>query len=160
MTNIRKKIISDFPKPYIEKYWYYKIWYFFLGIVFGLIIISLFLFLFLKSGKTQPADFKVEIIKENNNKITDAIITGYSPSVDETDDSPFIAASNRRVFEGMIANNCLKFGTRVKINGKIYEVWDRMNKRYSCKHFDIFFWTKAEALKWGRKIMEVEIIEE
>jgi len=33
-----------------------------------------------------------------------------------------------------------------------------MNKRYDGEHFDIWMHTKAEAYKWGRRLVEVKII--
>jgi len=87
-----------------------------------------------------------------------ATITSYSSSEDETDSTPFITASGKRVKEGIIANNCFDYGTLVEIDGKIYEVQDRLNERYSCQHFDIWQPTKEEAQNFGKKVVEVKIV--
>ena len=76
-------------------------------------------------------------------------LTAYSPSVDETDDTPRIAANGREVFEGGLANNCLKFGTMVEINGSVFVVNDRKNSRYGCEWFDLFLDSKEEARQFG-----------
>ena len=83
-------------------------------------------------------------------QIWHSTITAYSASIEETDDFPRIAANNREVFEGGIANNCLPFGTQVEINGEYFIVNDRMNRRYDCFHFDIFIDSKPEAQMFGR----------
>ena len=88
---------------------------------------------------------------------TQAIVTAYTSSEDETDDTPHITASGERTRKGIVANNCLEFGTVVEIKGKHYEVQDRLNKRYGCKHYDIWVETKDEAFEWGRRELSVAI---
>lgn len=85
-------------------------------------------------------------------------ITAYSSSVDETDATPLITASGQRVFLYLVANNCLKFGTVVRIMDKTYLVHDRMKKRYGCKHFDIWQPSKREAKAFGLQRITVEIV--
>ena len=94
--------------------------------------------------------------------ITKAVITAYTSTPGQTDDSPFIAASGKRVHDGMIAANGLPFGTRVKIPSvygeKIFVVEDRMNRRYGHGRFDVWLdMSQAEARKFGVKRVEVEI---
>lgn len=83
--------------------------------------------------------------------IEGAILTAYSSSEDETDSSPKITASNQEVHEGVVANNCLPFGTRLAWEGKTYVVKDRKNKRYGCEWFDIWHPSKESALEFGIK---------
>ena len=94
------------------------------------------------------------------------IFTCYTSRVEETDSSPFITASGQRVRNGIIANNCLNFKTKLRINydfsrkdgntgsWRWFEIQDRMNSRYGCNHFDIY-WGGEEALEscreFGRK---------
>ena len=87
-----------------------------------------------------------------------ANITAYTSDPAETDDTPRITASNKKVWNGIIANNCLRFGTRIIIEDTLYEVWDRMNPRYGCEHFDIWYNDKEEALEFGRQYQKVIII--
>lgn len=88
------------------------------------------------------------------------IITAYSSTPDQTDSTPFITASNTRVRDGIVAANFLPFGTQIKIpavyGDKIFTVEDRMK---SNKKVDIWFPTRREALNFGAKIAEIEILE-
>lgn len=99
---------------------------------------------------------------EKPDKVIKSVLTGYSSTPDQTDSSPFIAASGKYVYDGMVANNCLPFGTQIKIPNlfgeKIFTVHDRMNRRYGCSRFDI--WMDAprkEVLQFGVKRADVEI---
>lgn len=87
------------------------------------------------------------------------IITAYSSTPDQTDSTPFITASNTRVRDGIVAANFLPFGTQIKIpaiyGDKIFTVEDRMK---SNKKVDIWFPTRREALIFGAKIAEIEIL--
>lgn len=84
-------------------------------------------------------------------KQIDAIVYGYNSEVGQTDNSPFITASNQTVRDGIVANNCQPFGTKVEIDNKMFEVQDRMNSRYGCEVFDIWFENKQDALNWGKR---------
>ncbi|MFH1354457.1 MAG: hypothetical protein ABIH36_04190 [bacterium] len=85
--------------------------------------------------------------------------TAYSSTADQTDGSPFITASGRRVGRGVMAANFLPFGTRVRIGQQIYTVWDRMNSRYDGKYVvDIWQPTRGAAMMWGARIVEMEIV--
>lgn len=85
------------------------------------------------------------------------IVSAYNAEEAQTDDSPFTMASNKRVYEGAVANNCLDFGTEVEIDGEIFVVEDRMNRRYTCEYFDLFKWSKEEALEFGRQEIAILI---
>lgn len=87
-----------------------------------------------------------------------AEVTAYSSTPDQTDETPFITASGSTTQSGIIANNCLKFGTKVSIGDEIYIVQDRMNKRYDCSHYDIWFPDRSSALEWGRQKKDVIIL--
>ena len=99
---------------------------------------------------------------EKPDKKVNAVITAYTSTPGQTDDSPFIAATGKRVYDGMIAANWLPFGTKVKIpalyGDKIFTVDDRMNKRYGYGRMDIWLdTTRAEAMKFGVKRVVVEV---
>jgi len=89
------------------------------------------------------------------------IATAYSSTPDQTDSSPFIAASGKWVYDGMIAANFLKFGTKIRLpqvfGDKIFTVDDRMHPRFSNR-IDIWFSTRQEALQFGAKKVRVEIV--
>lgn len=91
-----------------------------------------------------------------------AILTGYSSSPEETDETPNITASGSEVEDGICANNLLPLGTKVKFpevfGEKIFVVKDRMAPQKSPFHFDIWFPDKESALNFGAKITEVVIL--
>ena len=87
------------------------------------------------------------------------IITAYNAEKGQTDNSPTITASGQKVREGIVANNCLAFGSKVGIGDKIYEVQDRKNERYGCEYFDIFMNSKQEAINFGIRTEVVAIVE-
>jgi len=100
---------------------------------------------------------------QNNPDMTiRAIVTAYTSTPDQTDDSPFIAATGKRVYDGMIAANNLPFGTKIKMpdlfGEKIFTVDDRMNSRYGLGKMDIWMDTpRQEALVFGVKYVNAEI---
>ncbi len=113
--------------------------------------------------KSQP----LAAIFEQEPKIAQRIrvvVTAYSSTVCQTDDTPFITASNSRVRKGIVANNFFPFGTRVRMpeiwGNKIFTVEDRMHWRKSNYHFDIWFYSKQEAINFGIKNTYVEILKD
>lgn len=96
------------------------------------------------------------------NKTVMTVLTSYTSTPDQTDDSPFIAASGKHVYDGMVAANWLPMGTKIKIPSlygeKIFTVDDRMNSRYGYGRMDIWLdTTRAEARKFGVKRAMVEV---
>lgn len=75
-----------------------------------------------------------------------------------------ITASGRCAQEGMVAINWLPFGTKVLINGKCYSVEDRGaksifgSKSNKIKRVDIYFDSHREALNFGRRAVELKIV--
>jgi len=82
-----------------------------------------------------------------------AIATTYNAEEAQTDSDPLTMASGKRVYEGAIASNCHPLGTKLKIEGEVYTVDDRMNSRYTkdCgtvnERLDIFKWNKSDNFK-------------
>lgn len=92
-------------------------------------------------------------------KTIEATVTGYTSDESETDTSPFTTANQTDVREGIIAcPRSIPFGTLVEVDGRQYECQDRMNKRFDDR-FDIWFKTKAEAFGWGKRKVEIKIIQ-
>lgn len=89
-------------------------------------------------------------------------VTAYSSSPDETDDDPFITASGKEVWDGVIASNFLTLGTKVRIpkifGDKVFVVEDRMNPRMT-NVVDVWMPSKDEAKQFGRIYTEIEILE-
>lgn len=152
-----------------------------INIFFFLVFFS---FIFFPLGKEIKGQEKIEQIEKpilterdtivetfgiNYNTIKKAkesyymIITAYSSTEDQTDSSPFITASQKHVEDGIVANNLLPFGTKVKIpelyGDKIFIVEDRMHQRKGNYHLDIWFKTRMEAQNFGVKRATIEVIE-
>ncbi len=89
------------------------------------------------------------------------VVTAYSSTVDQTDDSPFITASGTMVRDGVIACNFLPFGAKVRFpdiyGSKIFVVEDRMALRNSHK-IDIWFETREQAKQFGVKYLRIELL--
>ena len=90
------------------------------------------------------------------------LVTGYSSTLDQTDDSPFITASGTHVRDGIIANNMLAFGTKVRIpqlyGNKVFTVEDRMHWRKSNYQIDIWFPSLQQATNFGAKTTYIEVL--
>ncbi|HXV26634.1 MAG TPA: hypothetical protein VD862_01220 [Candidatus Paceibacterota bacterium] len=113
-----------------------------------------------------PTD--TDYIGRANRTLRYVTVSAYNSEVAQTDDSPFIMANGNHVHWGAVAANVidsrgrnLPFGTRVKIpslfGDQIFVVEDRMNKRYS-NNIDVWMESKTDALKLGRRYVQVEII--
>ena len=91
------------------------------------------------------------------------IITAYSSTPEETDNTPFITAANTTVRDGVIANNLLPFGTKIRIpelyGDKVFIIEDRMNSKKGSYHFDIWFPSKQEAKEFGPKLTQIQVLE-
>jgi len=90
------------------------------------------------------------------------IITAYSSTPGQTDDTPFTTASNKDVRDGIVANNYLPFGTKIRIpelyGDKVFVVEDRMSWKKSNYHFDIWFPNYEQALVFGAEQTYIEIL--
>jgi 3D (Asp-Asp-Asp) domain-containing protein len=88
-----------------------------------------------------------------------ATVTAYSSSPDETWGDPLITASGRRVFDGLVAcPRALPFGTKVRIEDRTYQCYDRLHRKYDDR-FDIWMSTKNAALEFGKRRLLVEVME-
>lgn len=102
----------------------------------------------------------IRVVKKEN-----VTITGYSSSVEETDDTPFITADGSTVKHGYIAvsDDLYKtgwtFGKTVLIQGMgTFVIKDRMNNRIS-KTIDIWYDSKNKAIKNGSKKATAMLLE-
>ena len=109
---------------------------------------------------------KTPLIREEELKLMGEIpvlVTGYSSSVWETDDTPHITASGTLVREGIVATNVLPFGTKIRLpelfGDKMFVVEDRMSFKKSYQ-VDIWFPTQWDALNFGVRQTHMEIVQE
>ena len=134
----------------------------------GLLVVLFFLFLFCEP--TIPTVLKKyffyreKIEAENTYRPTQTIlvtVTAYSSTPDQTNDSPFIMASGKRVYDGAIAANFLPTGTQVMLpeiyGEKVFTVEDRMHRRFSDR-VDVWMETREEALQFGIKRVAMKIL--
>mgnify|MGYP001116764385 CR=1 FL=1 len=90
------------------------------------------------------------------------LVTGYSSSENQTDETPHITASGTLVREGVVANNYLPFGTKIKLPAlfgeKIFTVEDRLHWSKGNYLVDVWFENEEEALSFGVKKTYIEIL--
>lgn len=90
------------------------------------------------------------------------VVTGYSSTIEETDNTPFLTAANTLVKEGIVANNLYPFGTKIKFpklfGERIFVVEDRMHSRKGNYIVDIWFPSREDALNFGVKFTEMEVL--
>lgn len=127
------------------------------------IILLLLLFPFFTTDKV--IEYNEEPILEASNisiipKYTVfGIVSAYNSVPEQTDNTPCIGAGGYICGRNdVVANNCLPLGTIININGKDYEVFDRMNSRYGCEYYDIFMgMDMSSAKEFGIKNLEIII---
>jgi 3D (Asp-Asp-Asp) domain-containing protein len=107
---------------------------------------------------TVPTYTKVTVIRSYRY----VPMTAYTSRPEETDSTPFITADGSHVRDGIVAANFLPFGTKVRIpslfGDKVFEVHDRMNKRYPYK-MDFWMEDLGEARQFGVRYAHIEIVE-
>jgi len=111
------------------------------------------------------------LIKQNELIVVatrEVVATAYSSTVDQTDDTPCITANGFDLCENneeeIIANNGLKFGTKVRIpalyGDRVFTVADRMNSRYGSNRIDIWMTDHDRAIDFGKRMVQMEIVKE
>ena len=87
-------------------------------------------------------------------------VTAYTASYEECGKTDGITSSGTKATEGRtVACDFLKFGTQVVILGQTYVVEDRIGSGHRSK-IDVYMENKEEALRFGRREIEVEVKEE
>lgn len=92
------------------------------------------------------------------------VVTAYSSTIGETDNTPCITATGYNLckhdIENVVACNFLPFGTKVIFPDldpeKVYTVVDRMHERFNSR-MDIWMKSHQKAEKFGKKYLTVEI---
>jgi 3D (Asp-Asp-Asp) domain-containing protein len=118
--------------------------------------------LFIVQGNSLSAIYNRSIPEPQIEKKVKMVITAYSSTTWQTDDTPFITASGSGVKDGIVANNLLPFGTEIRIpeiyGDKVFVVEDRMNWKKSDYHLDVWLPEYEQALNFGAKRTYVEIL--
>ena len=103
----------------------------------------------------------IKVIQESDTKHTKVIqisVSAYNAIPNQTDSTPFIMASGKRVYEGAIALSRdierdfgLKFGDKIHLLGiGTFVFLDRMHRRWK-RRVDLFKWSKKKAIQFGRQ---------
>ena len=92
----------------------------------------------------------------------DVVVTAYSSSVWETDDTPFITASGTTTRDGVVASNLLPFNTKIRIpelfGEKVFVIEDRMAERIGDFQIDVWFPSSWQARQFGVKYTYIETL--
>lgn len=116
----------------------------------------------LQDNTLLPLSRSINFKMPEGNKM-EVLITGYSSTTWQTDDDPFVTAAGTMVRDGIVANNLLPFGTKIRIPelypNKIFDIEDRMNWEKNDNHIDIWFDSYEEALHFGVKNTYIEVLE-
>ena len=95
---------------------------------------------------------------EESAVIIEAEVTAYNNTEEQTDSTPNIMASGATVYEGAIAcPRWISLGTPVEIDGILYICEDRTSEKIDGI-FDIFMFSKEEAIAYGKQLKEIKII--
>lgn len=88
------------------------------------------------------------------------LLTAYSPTKEECDDSPFVTADGSRVRFGIVAGDkAFRFGTKLYVKGLgIYHIHDR-GSSIKGKRLDIFFFCTNYAKQFGVQKRNVLILD-
>ncbi len=109
----------------------------------------------------EPGQTREALKDLPNSKVGLVIITAYSSSPDETDETPFITASGKSVNYGVVAANFLPLGTHIRLpkifGNQVFVVEDRLHQRYNDR-VDVWFPSKWDAIQFGQKLSEIEIL--
>ena len=111
-----------------------------------------------------PETVMVEEFGPTIKEVKIATITAYASVPWQTDSTPFITADGSHVRDGIIAANFLPFGTQIRMpelfGEKVFEVHDRMNRRYSNR-VDIWMDSTAKSKQFGiHRQVKIEILEQ
>lgn len=101
-------------------------------------------------------------IPETEIKEINVIVTAYSSTPDQTDGDPYTTAAGTQVERGVVANNDLPFGTKIKFpelyGDEIFVVEDRLHWSKESNHVDIWFPSREEAEEFGVKKTYIKIV--
>lgn len=111
----------------------------------------------------KPVEEHRQVVVVNRGEVMTKVInveaTAYCPCERCCGKSDGITASGTKAKPNhtIAADKSIPFGTKVKINGTIYTVEDRGGAINEGK-IDIFFSSHQEAIIWGRRTVEMEVL--
>ena len=102
----------------------------------------------INNAEAKTIQPEAESIQKEEKVVKSGVFYTYNAEESQTDGNPYRTASGRIVKDGIVANNCLDFGTKIEVEGVgVLEVQDRMNSRYGCDDFDVFKEDPAQNFK-------------
>jgi len=142
--------------------------YFRRGLVSFMFLSGIFPAILASNGLMTPVTFEQDVFSTTIGGLFATIetripvtLTGYSSTVDQTDDTPFVTAANTWVRDGIVATNFLPLYTRVQIpelfGDKVFVVEDRMHSRFNDR-MDIWFESRELAKQFGKRTAEIVIL--
>jgi len=104
--------------------------------------------------------------KHNNMRFKNLTVTAYNPTKEQTDSTPMITSSNKRVKPGMVAVSRDLFyeygwtyGKKIEIEGwGIFEIQDKMGEGIE-RGIDIMMFDKDKAKEFGRQELRVVLLD-
>lgn len=104
-----------------------------------------------------------EIPDKEPKRVMNVEATAYTSTVAQTDSSPFVTASGKRVHEGTLAANFLPFGTRVRLpdhfGDREFVVEDRLASRFHNR-VDVWFPEYGQAIQFGyKRSIRIEVLD-
>ena len=120
-----------------------------------------FVILVFMGVETNSVESRPEIVPAIINDALNftATITAYSSTRRQTSSHPKITASGKHVRDGFIAcPRKFPFGTKVTIDGRVYECQDRLNLKYDSR-FDIWKPNTRAARIFGKRTLPVAVME-
>lgn len=90
-------------------------------------------------------------------------VTVYNSVPWQTDGDPWTTAAGTRARDGIVAANCLPFGTKLRIpelfGEKVFVVEDRLHPRKTCYIIDVWQEYSPDAKSFGAPLATVEILQ-
>ena len=110
---------------------------------------------------TELSSLEVASPFERNYQVMMVVVTAYSSTADQTDDTPWLTAANTPVRDGIVASNFLPLHTKIMIpelfGDKIFAVEDRMHERFTDR-IDIWFPDRESAKNFGLRKATIQIL--
>lgn len=110
---------------------------------------------------TQITSLTAQTPLEKNYRRLKVVVTAYSSTKDQTDETPFLTAANTQTRDGVIAANFLPLHSKIMIpeifGDKIFVVEDRMHERFKDR-IDIWFPDRDSARNFGLKVAAIQIL--
>lgn len=108
---------------------------------------------------SRDFDYRMEqLAKPLGYHTIEAEVTFYNENDEHTPGT--VMANGHKVHYGAVANDQLKLGTVVKIDGETFVVSDRFGAGHPVERFDVYMPSRGDCDRFGRQKKTVKIMEE